>query len=69
MRSAGCHPSGTLVVDRSTPQRATVTAATSTARRSTWLVMSAFAIALNRGLLLAPSFVALGVAFASVFPR
>lgn len=69
--TAGCHPTGTAVVDSiySAGLAALVTVATSQARRATWLVLAAAAVALSRGLLLAPAAVALGVAFASVFPR
>ncbi len=69
--TAGCHPTGTPVVDPlyTAALAATVTVATSKARRSTWLVLSAIATALSRGLLLAPAVVALGVAFGSIFPR
>lgn len=69
--AAGCHPTGTPVVDPiyTAALAALVTVAVSTARRSTWLVLGAIAVALSRGLLLAPAVAALGVAFASVFPR
>ncbi|MGI8751496.1 MAG: DUF4012 domain-containing protein [Acidimicrobiales bacterium] len=69
--TAGCHPTGTPVVDPlyTAALAATVTVATSKARRSTWLILSAIAVALSKGLLLAPAIVALGVAFGSAFPR
>lgn len=68
---AGSHPTGTPVVDPiyTAALATTVTIATSRARRSTWLVLSAVAVALSRGFLLAPSVVAMSVAFGSVFPR
>lgn len=68
---AGCHPTGTPVVDPlyTAALAAVVTVATSRARRASWLLLAATAVALSRGLVLLPAVVALGVAFASVFAR
>lgn len=69
--TAGCRPTGAPVLDAiySGALAALVTAATSRARRSTWLVFTAIGVALSRGLLLVPSVAALGVAFGSTFSR
>ncbi|HWG75018.1 MAG TPA: hypothetical protein VG184_13290, partial [Acidimicrobiales bacterium] len=69
---AGCHPTGTPVLDPlyAGLLAAVLTLAASRAGRSTLLLLAMVAVAMTRGSwLVAPGAVALVVAFASVFPR
>jgi hypothetical protein len=68
---AGCHPTGTPIVD---PLEAALFAAAMTiivsrSSRGTWLVLGVGAVLLSRGWLLVPAVATIGVAFVSVFPR
>jgi hypothetical protein len=68
---AGCHPTGTPVVD---PLEAAVFAAAMTiivsrSARGTWLVLGVGAVLLSRAWLLLPAVATIGLAFASVFPK
>jgi hypothetical protein len=67
---AGCHPTGTRIVDPlyAAALAALVTYACSRARRWTWLTLSAVAMVLTRDWLVIPAAAALLVAFASVWP-
>jgi hypothetical protein len=68
---AGCHPTGTAGVDAvySALVAIAVTLAASRASRATLLVLTAVAVVMSRGWLLAPSGAALVLAFGGVFPR
>jgi hypothetical protein len=68
---AGCHPTGTPIVDPvyGALAAAVVTSAASKASRATLLLLAAVAAALSRGWLLVPGAAVLLMAFASVFPR
>jgi hypothetical protein len=68
---AGCHPTGTPLVD---PLEAAVFAAAMTvivsrSARATWLVVGVGAVLLSRGWLILPAVATIGMAFAAVFPK
>jgi hypothetical protein len=68
---AGCHPTGTPIVDplETALFAAAMTIIVSRSSRGTWLVVGVGAVLLSRGWLLVPAVATMGVAFASVFPR
>jgi hypothetical protein len=68
---AGCHPTGTPVVDpiETAILAAGMTVIVSRSSRGTWLVVGVGAVLLSRGWLLVPAVGTIGVAFASVLPR
>jgi hypothetical protein len=68
---AGCHPTGAAGVDvvYSALLAAVVTVAASQASRSILLIVTAVAVVMSRGWLLAPAGAALLLAFGGVFPR
>jgi len=68
---AGCHPTGTPIVDplETALFAAAMTVIVSRSSRGTWLVVGVGAVLLSRTWLLLPAMATMGVAFASVFPR
>ena len=68
---AGCHPTGTPVVDpiETAILAAGMTVIVSRSSRGTWLVAGVGVVLLSRGWLLVPAVGTVGVAFVSVFPR
>ena len=68
---AGCHPTGTPIVDPlETPPswRRRVTVIVSRSSRGTWLVVGVGVVLLFRGWLLLPAVATIGLGFTSVFP-
>ena len=68
---AGCHPTGTPIVDplETALFAAAMTVIVSRSSRGTWVVVGVGAVLLSRSWLLVPAVATMGVAFASVFPR
>ena len=68
---AGCHPTGTPIVDplETAALAAATTIIVSRSSRGTWLVVGVGAVLLSRGWLLLPAVATIGLGFASVFPR
>src|ERR1039458_3540480 len=68
---AGCHPTGTPIVDplETALFAAAMTVIVSRSSRGTWVVVGVCAVLLSRSWLLVPAVATMGVAFASVFPR
>ena len=68
---AGCHPTGTPIVDplETAVLAAAVTVIVSRSSRGTWLVVGVGVVLLSRGWLLLPTVATIGLGFTSVFPR
>ena len=68
---AGCHPTGTPIVDpvETALLACGATIIVSRSSRGTWLVFGVGAVLLSRGWLLVPAVGTIGVAFAAVFPH